>query len=65
MIYNRVERIRDIMGREFFYEYGEFDKVAYVLSSVRYEDHCNIPAVIFLINDGKVIRIIVMNTDDF
>ena len=53
------------MGREFFYEYGEFDKVACVLSSVRYEDHCNIPAVIFLINDGKVIRIIVMNTDDF
>lgn len=65
MIYNRVERIRDIMDREFFYEYGEFDKVAYVLSSVRYEEHCNIPAVIFLINDGKVIRIIVMNTDDF
>ena len=65
MIYNRVEGIRDIMGREFSYEYGDFDKVAYVLSGEKFEDHCNIPAVIFLIKEGMVTRIIVMNTMDF
>lgn len=65
LMYERAEGIRDIMGREFSYEYGDFDGAAYVLSDERFEDHNSIPAVIFLMNEGKVTRIIMMDTADF
>lgn len=43
-------------------EYGEFEKIAYIQSGIKFEDHNNIPALIFLIHDDKVSHIIVMNT---
>lgn len=65
LIYERAEGIRDIMNREFSYDYGSFDGVAYVLSDERFDDCNSIPAIIFLMNEGKVTRIIMMNTVDF
>lgn len=65
LIYERVEGIRDIMNREFSYDYGNFDGVAYVLSDEKFDDHNSIPAIIFLICERKVTRIIMMNTVDF
>lgn len=41
------------------------EKTLFQLLDLEIGDSEEIPAVIFLINDGKVIRIIVMNTDDF
>lgn len=32
-----------------FYEYSDFEKIAYVESSKKFKDHCNIPAMIFFV----------------
>ena len=62
LIYNRVEKTETYTTRDFFYDYGDIDKVVYILSAEKFEDHCNIPALIFLIYEDKVSHIIVTNT---
>ena len=62
LIFNRAEKKDTYKNRDYPYEYGKIDQVAYVLSQKKYNDHCNIPALIFLLYKNKVTRIIVMNT---
>ncbi len=62
LIYNRTKKKDTYKNRDYSYGYGSIDKVAYILSREKYNDHTNIPALIFLLHKGKVTRIIVMNT---
>ena len=62
LIANRVEHTEIYEKRDFSYEYGKIDKIAYILSPEKDEEHCNIPALIFLISEDKVTHIITTNT---
>ena len=62
LIANRVEHTETYEDRDFLYDYGKIDKIAYILSPEKDEEHCNIPALIFLISEGKVTHIITTNT---
>lgn len=48
-----------------FFEYGDFEKIAYVVSWKKFEDHCNIPALIFLFHDDAVSCIMVINQEQW
>ncbi len=58
---DRTEKTSVYTKRKFTYDYGTFDQAAYVLSPVRYQNSNNTPALIFLIHDNKVTRIIMTN----
>lgn len=45
-----------------FYDYDTVDKIAYIISDLKDEEHNSIPALIFLFNHDKVTHIILYNT---
>ncbi len=61
IIRDRKEKTSVYKNREFTYDYGRIDQIAYILSPVRYQYSNNTPALIFLIQKQKVTRIIVTN----
>lgn len=62
MIYNRINGAEYYTNRFMFYDYGTVDKIAYIISNIKDEDHNSIPALIFLFNNDKVTHIIFYNT---
>jgi hypothetical protein len=61
VLYNRVNGLEVYKKRDFFYDYGEIDKIAYILYAERDEEHFYPPALIFLFNNDKVTHIILFN----
>ena len=62
MIYNRINGTEYYTNRFMFYDYGTVDKIAYIISDIKDEEHNSIPALIFLFNNDKVTHIIFYNT---
>ncbi|SHM82576.1 hypothetical protein SAMN02746066_03460 [Anaerosporobacter mobilis DSM 15930] len=62
MIYNRINGAEYYTNRFMFYDYGTVDKIAYIISDIKDEEHNSIPALIFLFNNDKVTHIILYNT---
>lgn len=63
VIWERAEHAERYADSEAVYDYGMIDQIASVTSNERFERYLNVPALVFLIKDGCVSRMILMNLE--